>query len=234
MLDTSLFAPLKLRRGAGKDYKNGLCFMEAAAWLAGEGATDKPECACPVLGRYGIVINDTTNTETRQKLLPLAYEMAGTRDASSEEKRGKFLSKHTRRMVLEYIEDARRVRMHPVVARYLVECADRMEESNRRGYWDDSADAIWRLMRSIEHERCHIAEPIHFMPFFPSTADVPSPSTLVDHMTHYDLRDRIATDMIEILAAAIRIGPNGAAAWRDYIEPATRLGEFAKRELVTA
>jgi hypothetical protein len=230
MLNTSLFGPLKLRRGAGGDYKNGLCFMEAAAWLAGEEATDKPECACPVLGTYGILINDHMSDATRQKLLPLAYEMAGTRDQASEEKREKFLAKHTRRMILEYCERARRERMPVAVLRGLVQCAERMEEDYRRGYWRDSTSAVWQLLRGLEYERTMMAE----LPSIPSYIDISKSeivATMHTRIHTYDLRDRLGEEMIEILAAAIRLGPNGAAAWQDYIAPATKLGEFAKREL---
>lgn len=46
------FASLTLHEGAHKDPADGMCAMEAAAWIAGEPHSDHPACACPVIGAF--------------------------------------------------------------------------------------------------------------------------------------------------------------------------------------
>ncbi len=81
MHDITGFMPagFRLRRGKGKNVKNGLCFMETVALIAGEEITDHPKCACPALTYFGIVLNDLASDELRNQLLPLAWATAGTR-----------------------------------------------------------------------------------------------------------------------------------------------------------
>jgi hypothetical protein len=52
--------------------------MEVVAWLAGEGITDAPECASPVLRAFTINLNDQWDTPTRQRLRPHLPRMVGT------------------------------------------------------------------------------------------------------------------------------------------------------------
>ncbi|MEM8555703.1 MAG: hypothetical protein AAGF71_12870 [Pseudomonadota bacterium] len=82
----------RLRKGAGGSVETGLCVMETVALIAGEDITDHPECACPVLTSYAIGLNDTLPDEERQKLLPLAVMIAGTRSAEHELARLKNLA----------------------------------------------------------------------------------------------------------------------------------------------
>jgi hypothetical protein len=88
---TKLYGPLNLRNGPGGDYANGLCMMEAVAWMAAEGATDRPECACPVLAAFAIKLNDGLSDENRQLLKPLILPMTGTRSEVHEKARAEYL-----------------------------------------------------------------------------------------------------------------------------------------------
>ena len=67
-----------LDRGAHDAYRDGHCAMEVVARLAGEGHTDAPACASPVLARYTIRLNDRWNDEHRQALVPYLPRMVGT------------------------------------------------------------------------------------------------------------------------------------------------------------
>jgi hypothetical protein len=49
---------MELKYGDHATREDGLCLMEAVALLGGEGHTDKPECACPVLSAFGRKLND--------------------------------------------------------------------------------------------------------------------------------------------------------------------------------
>jgi hypothetical protein len=57
-----------LKSGNHNSREQGVCVMEAVAWYAGEKHTDRPSCVCPVLGQYGRSINDSMDSDTRQKL----------------------------------------------------------------------------------------------------------------------------------------------------------------------
>lgn len=58
--------------------KDGFCFMQAVAWLEGEEHTDKPACADRNVGNFMIWLNDASNDEQRQLLIPLLPRVAGT------------------------------------------------------------------------------------------------------------------------------------------------------------
>lgn len=73
---------------------NGVCLMEAVAWVAGEPHSDHPQCACPVLTAIGIEINDTTDDEGRQRLIPAIPALIGSKTGSKRTyfKRAKFVA----------------------------------------------------------------------------------------------------------------------------------------------
>lgn len=63
-----------------------------AAWFAGEKHSDKPECVCPVLGAYGVTLNDAMPGSLRDRLLkPLVPLVVGTHDPENEQRRAEFL-----------------------------------------------------------------------------------------------------------------------------------------------
>lgn len=81
-----------LREGAGDgDPRNGLCYMETVAFIAGEDVTNEPARACPVLTSYGIILNDNMPDDVRQRLIPLAWATAGTRSPEHEHGRLRIL-----------------------------------------------------------------------------------------------------------------------------------------------
>src|SRR5438105_4365288 len=63
--DLSVF---RLRHGSHKNPKQGLCVMEAVAFVAGERHGDHPECACPVLTGFAIRLNDRMKDGERDAL----------------------------------------------------------------------------------------------------------------------------------------------------------------------
>jgi hypothetical protein len=77
---------ITLVKGASKDREQGVCAMQAVAWLAGEENTDAPQCACPVIAKYVIRLNDSFTDEERQLLKPYLTRIIGTRDGKSSER----------------------------------------------------------------------------------------------------------------------------------------------------
>jgi hypothetical protein len=62
----------------GSTFNGEACSMEWVALLAGEGMTDAPDCASPVLARYTIRLNDRWDRTQRQALKPYLPRMVGT------------------------------------------------------------------------------------------------------------------------------------------------------------
>ena len=51
-----------LTYGSHASREDGMCLMEAVAYLAGEPHTDAPACACPVLTAFAVRLNDAMGT----------------------------------------------------------------------------------------------------------------------------------------------------------------------------
>ncbi len=70
-----------LTYGSHETREVGMCAMEAVAWLAGEPHSDAPACACPVIARAVIRLNDRIRDDaTRTALLrPLLAEIINSR-----------------------------------------------------------------------------------------------------------------------------------------------------------
>lgn len=86
--------PLILRRGAHSTRDEGMCAMEAVAYIAGEPHSDSPECACPVIAAFVRRWNDDLPDDaTRTRLLgPLVPRLVGTRSTPDVERRRSLLA----------------------------------------------------------------------------------------------------------------------------------------------
>jgi hypothetical protein len=74
---------VELRNGAGSCVDDGMCAMQAVAWLGGEikdgHLTDAPQCACRVVRPWVISANDNWSKMDRQKLLAIVPLLVGSR-----------------------------------------------------------------------------------------------------------------------------------------------------------
>ena len=86
-LTTEELETITLKSGSHATREEGVCAMEAVAWLAGEPHSDAPECASPVIGAFLRSWNDALPTdEGRQRLLrPLLPLVIGTRADNATE-----------------------------------------------------------------------------------------------------------------------------------------------------
>src|SRR3712207_7304471 len=57
-----------------------MCLMSLVAFLAGEGHSDAPGCASPVIQAFAVVVNDHMPRVARQRLKPFAPRIIGTHD----------------------------------------------------------------------------------------------------------------------------------------------------------
>ena len=70
-----------LSEGGHTSIDEGMCVMEAVAYVAGEPWSDAPQCACPVITRFMVGWNDgLPDNDARDRLLkPLIPMIVGTR-----------------------------------------------------------------------------------------------------------------------------------------------------------
>jgi hypothetical protein len=80
-----------LKNGSHRRREQGVCLMEAVAWMAGEKHSDRPQCADPVLAAYGRALNDRLRDDERQLLRPLIPKLIGTRGSSDLSRRRAFV-----------------------------------------------------------------------------------------------------------------------------------------------
>lgn len=76
----SLYPQVDLVKGVGNPKRGRLCIMSFVAFLSGEGHSDSPSTASPVVRRVAITINDQMPAQMRQRLKPFAPRIIGTRD----------------------------------------------------------------------------------------------------------------------------------------------------------
>lgn len=94
-----------LKFGKHKDRNDGLCLLEAAAFVAGEPHTDRPLCVCPVIAEYCRGLNDAKwlNDEDRTEyLMPLADVILDTVNQDKEAERAAHFIEIASRSVLPH------------------------------------------------------------------------------------------------------------------------------------
>ncbi len=78
-------APARLQAGAHSTPDDGMCLMEAVAWVAGEQHTDAPACTSPVLAAFARGWNDGLRSDDEREQLrhyiPLLIGTAGDHEA---------------------------------------------------------------------------------------------------------------------------------------------------------
>ena len=91
MLDLSTIPPLA--NGSHAKPEDGMCIMEAVAFIAREPWSDHPECVCPVIAAFLRVWNDALPGDERNALLrPLIPSLIGTRGSKALAHRRAVLS----------------------------------------------------------------------------------------------------------------------------------------------
>ena len=83
-----------LKSGGHNNRANGVCAMEALAWLAGEEHSAQPSCACPVIGAFMRNWNDNLpDDESRVRLLrPLLPLLLNTKSTPTVESQRSWMA----------------------------------------------------------------------------------------------------------------------------------------------
>src|SRR5262245_38350706 len=88
-LDVEKFiSSLNLKHGSHSTPDEGMCALEAVAFVSGEKHSDHPKCASKVIGAFLRSWNDSLNDGRRQMLKPYVLRLVGTAaDKATERKR---------------------------------------------------------------------------------------------------------------------------------------------------
>src|ERR1700749_4461574 len=72
---------LVIASGSHTTAKDGMCVMEAVAWVGGGPDSDAPSCACPVIRRFAIRLNDRIDDDDVRTalLMPFVTRLVGSR-----------------------------------------------------------------------------------------------------------------------------------------------------------
>jgi hypothetical protein len=128
---------VELVSGLGESGGNRMCIMALVARLAGEGHTDSPACASPLVRAYAIPINDHMPRRVRQRLKPFAPRILGTADG-----RDAARAEALRRILAEEILPGLRAR----AASEAVNAADGLHRAGR-------VRRLWARLRRAGLER---------------------------------------------------------------------------------
>jgi hypothetical protein len=96
----------ELKTGAHKSIKEGACVMELVSYIADEPWSDNPECACPILTKFAIRINDRANDTQRQSLKSLIPLLLNSRNAKLILPRAKLLAHQAVTVFLPILTEA--------------------------------------------------------------------------------------------------------------------------------
>lgn len=151
----SQYDALHLDRGPHGDFDSGHCAMEVVAWLAGEGHTDAPECASPVLRRYTIALNDRWPDDRRQLLKPYLPRMVGTRGDGKDDLREQIA---TRFLVTDLLGPWLRLAGMDEQADGLAALTDATPAEIRTFIWDVRDKAWARRSEALKELRTKVRE----------------------------------------------------------------------------
>jgi len=239
------YGPLRLREGSGGSWDNGLCVMETVHWLsgakdAGETPTDSPECACPVLGAFAIRLNDSLNDKNRQKLLPLALPLTGTRSPEHKKVRAGFLVMAVINRILPQAFEKR----WPEHAKAMRE-AETLQEAREvclSAKKDASADAASAYANAYANaanaanasaaaaaaaaSAAAAAADAHAYADADAYAAADAYANAAYAAAAASARQSIFLQCIPILKEAIELGPNAGDQWPEFESRARELGEY--------
>ena len=87
---------ITLKHGSHTTREEGVCLLEAVAWVAGEPHSDRPACACPIMAAIGRRLNDRISRDddaTRTALLrPAVLILVGSKATRDVERRRMYLA----------------------------------------------------------------------------------------------------------------------------------------------
>ena len=119
MIDFNKLTAFELQGGSHKSADDGLCAMEAVAWLEGVKHSDSPSCTCPVIAAFVRSINDRMPDSDRQKLVAYLPRLVGTVSPEHEQERAEYLAWHAITVVAPGVLERAGLKHHAATLRGL-------------------------------------------------------------------------------------------------------------------
>ena len=139
---------LNLTHGQHKSPEDGMCLMEAVAYLGGEEHSDQPECACPVISAFGRSLNDRMGVGVEgdalraKYLVPLAEKLVGSLSTLGvEQKRAFFFADRAVRLFAPLALESAGLKEEAARLRALNEIVDEKTAQDAAHAADNAADA---------------------------------------------------------------------------------------------
>ena len=137
MIDFNKLTAFELQGGSHESADEGLCAMEAVAWLEGVKHSDSPSCTCPVITAFVRSINDRMPYSDRQKLVAYLPRLVGTVSPEHEQDRAEYLAWHAITVVAPGVLERAGLKHHAATLRGL-----------GRHDWEAAADAARAAARA--------------------------------------------------------------------------------------
>ena len=182
-----------------------MCIMEAVAFIAGEGWTDYPRCACPVISAFLRYWNDSLSNAERDRLLPAAVwvpRLVGSRSVRSVRIRRAYIAfDWTVRTYLPlYLDLISDLREQAALLRDLPEIVDL--RSSEEALWAvrEVKDKIWPFAEAARAGLCNAAGGL-----------TKGPALVLEEVGYLDLQ--------KIAAASYQAARSAALSMAVVIEP---------------
>jgi len=206
-----------LKAGAHKKAEQGLCLMEAVAWMEGEKHSDAPQCACPVIGAFARRINDSLPDAWRQKLVPFIPRLVGTRSKEHEQQRAEYLAWQAIRVFAPIALDAAKL---PVWAEKLRAFKGTLVEAHLLAIEARKAAAYAAASAAADAAADAAAYAASAAAAY--AAAYAAASAAARAIAAADAKEKIFTAMISALAGVLEIGPSG----RPVVAPEKKIMAF--------
>ena len=145
---------LSLERGSHESREQGLCSLEALAWLAGEPHSDTPLCVCPAIAEFVTNWNDLLGNEDRDRMLrPVLPHLARTNMGreTEVERHARTLDWLTRRNIPAWLEMAGFDKLAAKLARF-----SPINSRSKPGQLARAAEMLERAGNDLERARKQI------------------------------------------------------------------------------
>jgi hypothetical protein len=150
----------RLDAGPHDRSRDGMCAMELAAWIAGEGHTSFPSGASGPLTCMVQLLNDVFDDEERQRLIPYALPLAHSRVSGAAERRRAAMA--TAWLEDEFPAFRGTPRGHEIAEAVSLAAGGAVDDRNERvlarferhqddatDYWDEGAGGETELIESV-------------------------------------------------------------------------------------
>src|SRR4051812_30980843 len=87
VIGTTELAKIKLDKGGHKSPKDGMCLMEAVAYLRRQPFSDHPQCVAEPVAAFGRSLNDLLPDDKRQQLIAFIPDVVGTTGDKKDDRR---------------------------------------------------------------------------------------------------------------------------------------------------